>query len=159
MKFLEKDLEDIIFETDNDLLQEHDLFISGKKIRQFRIGNYGIADLVTFRKDTYDRGFLHIEIYELKQDEINVGAFLQALGYKRGIDSYLKQRGVKFDYKITINLIGKSVCKKSCFTYITDCFDDIYIYTYSYNFEGLFFNSVENYRLIYEGFKFPNKIK
>ena len=49
MSFLEKDLEDIIFETDNDLLFEHGLFIDGQKKRQVRIGNYGIADLITCR--------------------------------------------------------------------------------------------------------------
>lgn len=46
-EFFEKTLEDIIFNTDNELLCEHGLLISGKKLRQVKIGNYGIADLIT----------------------------------------------------------------------------------------------------------------
>ena len=46
MKFLEKDLEEIIFETSNKELNERGLFVYGKKYRQLRIGNYGVADLV-----------------------------------------------------------------------------------------------------------------
>lgn len=45
--FLEKTLEDIIFETSNDDLKERGLWICGNKKRQVKIGNYGIADLIT----------------------------------------------------------------------------------------------------------------
>ena len=45
MTFLEKDLEQIIFETPKEKLQEKGLVIKGKLLRQIKIGNYGIADL------------------------------------------------------------------------------------------------------------------
>lgn len=53
MNFLEKNLEDIIYETNNKYLRERGLFINGIKKRQLRIGNYGIADIVTFKKGDY----------------------------------------------------------------------------------------------------------
>ena len=72
MKFLEKNLEDIIWEASNEKLQERGLNISGKKLRQLRIGNYGIADLVTFDRDYYHTEYLHpflnITVYELKKN-------------------------------------------------------------------------------------------
>ena len=50
MKFLEKDLEEIIWDAyKNDklsLINNRGLFINGLIKRQLRIGNYGIADLV-----------------------------------------------------------------------------------------------------------------
>ena len=54
MKFLEKDLEQIIFESGRDSLRERGLSISGKLLRQLRIGNYGIADLVEFVRPQYE---------------------------------------------------------------------------------------------------------
>lgn len=53
MKFLEKDLEDIIFNADNESLQSRGLEIRGFKKRQLNIGNYGIADIVTFERSNY----------------------------------------------------------------------------------------------------------
>ena len=50
MKFLEKDLEDIIFEAPREELAKRGLHIEGKMYRQLRIGNYGIADLVTIQR-------------------------------------------------------------------------------------------------------------
>jgi hypothetical protein len=50
MNFLEKNLEDIIFETHENKLRDRGLEISGKKLRQLRIGNYGIADMITYTR-------------------------------------------------------------------------------------------------------------
>ena len=47
MKFLERDLEYIIFETENSILNSKGLPISGKKSTQRKIGNYGRLDLMT----------------------------------------------------------------------------------------------------------------
>ncbi len=40
MKFLEKDLEQIIYSADKELLAQRGLEINGTLIRQLRIGNY-----------------------------------------------------------------------------------------------------------------------
>lgn len=160
MKFLEKDLEQIIFEADNDQLQERGLEIKGKKYRQLRIGNYGIADLVTV-----DRSFvsefganmhvIRITVYELKKENINVSVFLQALSYIKGIEAYLKTRtDFIFDYKIVC--VGRNIDTESTYVYLPDfiCYDSFSLenYTYSYSIDGLKFEKHENYDLKNKGF-------
>jgi hypothetical protein len=51
MDFLEKDLEDIIFDSPNEELRKRGLNIWGKKKRQLNIGNYGRADIITYDKE------------------------------------------------------------------------------------------------------------
>ena len=124
MKFLEKDLEQIIFESGMDSLNERGLYIRGKRLRQVRIGNYGIADLITFQRPFYD-GPEHefwnpgrITIYELKKEHIGISAFLQAVAYARGINRYLQKRDKNDKYIIDIKLIGRDIDKNGAFCYI-----------------------------------------
>lgn len=167
MEFLEKDLEQIIWEASDKELGERGLFLHGKRFRQLRIGNYGIADLVTFHrqeryKDFID-GKLIITVYELKKDKIGISAFLQALNYCKGISSYLEKREFS-DYTLSIVLVGKSIDSSGSFIYLTDLIgnynnnDDkghlnkIDYYTYSYKIDGLNFKEESGYSLIEEGF-------
>jgi len=90
MKFLEKDLEQIIYEADNDSLNEKGLLVTGKCYRQLRIGNYGVADLVYVDMPKYCKSArMHmngkITIVELKKDKVSVSSFFQALNYVKGI--------------------------------------------------------------------------
>ena len=119
MEFLEKDLEEIIFEADRNDLIERGLNIRGKLFRQLKIGNYGIADLVEvsrFRKDGWHEGSqieprLFITVYELKKDKIGISAFLQALGYLKGIRQYLRVRKPNIEFILHIVLIGREMTK------------------------------------------------
>jgi len=81
MEISEKELEDIIFNTDNYNLNNRGLNIYGKKKRQLSIGSYGIADLVTCaiynKKD--GNQMLYIQVIELKKDCIDYKAFSQAI--------------------------------------------------------------------------------
>jgi hypothetical protein len=121
MRFLEKNLEDIIWESDRDLLKERGLCVRGHIKRQLRIGNYGIADLVTFSREYhgFNQSSMEINIYEIKRGVVGISAFLQSVRYARGIRSYLNQRGFK-DFNIGITLIGDSVESDGEFTYIED---------------------------------------
>lgn len=161
MKFLEKDLEQIIFEADNDQLQERGLEIKGKKIRQLNIGNYGIADLVTFERNYIPswRGHsITITVYELKKDNINISTFLQALGYLKGITRYFEKTGL-FDGE-TINYgivcIGKTFDTNSTYAYLTDFLQyeqfSLKNYIYDFKIDGITFSDKENFKLINEGF-------
>ena len=155
MNFLEKDLEDIIFETDNDLLFEHGLFIDGQKKRQVRIGNYGIADLITCSRrecdlhsvrignygiadlitcsrrecdlHSYPSTYLDITVFELKKDILDNNAFFQAIKYARGIQSYLEYRKIE-NYTINITLIGKELNLHDDFIYIPSLIHSEYIF-------------------------------
>jgi len=159
MQFLEKNLEDIIFTTPNELLQERGLNISGSKKRQVRIGNYGIADIVAYDRGCFVplNGGWHDEtcivVYELKQQEINVSALLQAARYAKGIQSYLKEYKGRH-YKVRACLIGSSIEQSSGFSYLADFIHDFMsIYTYKYDFDGIKFNREFGYHLLKEGFR------
>ena len=100
MKFLEKNLEEILFNADHDQLKKRGFYPPSKHFkRQLKVGNYGIADLVYFRK-VYDYDWdskgnemgiypmLEITVCELKRSKVGISAFLQAIRYARGIQSY-----------------------------------------------------------------------
>lgn len=152
MQFLEKDLETIIFETPNEVLQERGLDINGIKKRQLRIGNYGIADLVTCERVwdyDLDTMVMQITVYELKQNNLGPEAFIQALGYAKGIKNYLKSRGIYPNFKIVI--LGK-IKPNGNLLYLTDFYNDMSLYTYEYNIDGLTFKHHTGYALVNEGF-------
>ena len=178
MNFLEKDLEQIIFEADKELLAEKGLRVNGKLLRQVRIGNYGIADLVSIERVYYHTYFERhfkgtITIYELKKDNISVSAFIQAIGYAKGIMRWMEQHPKKLkclnieNYDINIVLIGKNIDKKSEFLYLADLLNNdslgdnslienfnlsLEMFTYDYDFNGINFTKIKNYSLMNEGF-------
>lgn len=175
MDFLEKDLEQIIYEASDEQLK--DLRLSGKRYRQLKIGNYGIADLVFIkRKYGYEantpfiefRG-LEITVCELKKDKIGIAAFFQAIRYCKGIKSYLEDRGFNcFEFRIV--LIGRGVDDSGSFIFMPELFDNadndccldkriksIKYFNYSYDYSGIKFNAYDSYRLTNEGFNFKTK--
>jgi hypothetical protein len=178
MDFLEKNLEDIIFETDNDLLHDRGLFVFGKKKRQVNLGNYGIADIVSLSHG-YDpignpnlrkHPMVSFGVIELKKDKIDIGTFLQALRYCKAIETYVEMREIykSAQLNFSITLIGKTLDKSSGFIYLTDflsqdksIFSDfpyltLDIYTYSYAFDGIKFTREHDYSLIGHGFNLNN---
>lgn len=177
MKFLERDLEDIIFNTDNNLLNNKGLLINGIKKRQVRIGNYGIADLITISKRYYEvcnNGdvttipCLEVTIFELKRNKLDTIAFIQALRYVRGIKSYIEKKDFKFKVFYKISLVGKEIDNiNNDFVYLTDLVGDkedileystdgllncIDFFTYSLDINGLSFNKHSDFKLRKEGF-------
>jgi hypothetical protein len=174
MNFLEKDLEEIIYTSGRDVLEERGLTIDGKLLRQVKIGNYGIADLIEFVRPSYDgpdREILcpgRITIYELKKEQIGISAFLQSLNYLQGITKFLQKKEIDGHYIIDIVLIGKNLDTSGSFCFITDLlsinssFVDKYniygqngtisYYTYTYNINGLNFHLRNGYDLNNNGF-------
>lgn len=169
MKFLERDLEEIIENADRRTLEERGLYINGKLLRQVRIGNYGVADLIEYHREIvniYPDGRREviqpatIAVYELKKDKVGISAFLQAAGYLRGIKSYLEYRGFDYsDFIFKIILIGSELDTKSNFIYLSELLPDYYqygsfleTYTYSIDINGLSFDYTGAYDLINKGF-------
>ena len=170
MDFLEKDLENIIFTSDKELLNDRGLTIIGKLLRQTRIGNYGIADLIELRRSCNESSYINnqkfipelkIIIYELKQDEININSFLQAIGYMKGIQKYINKHKYNFSFEIfyQIILIGKKMNMNTSFSYLSDLLPYnqdgnafLECYTYSYEIDGIHFNYECDYCLTNEGF-------
>lgn len=167
MKFLEKDLEDIIWESDKEELAERGFIIYGKLFRQLKIGNYGIADLVSINRGVEGlKNALNINVIELKKDSIGISAFLQAVNYVKGIDSYLKFRKFSHPYFFNITLIGSEIDTSGSFCFIQDLFssylneggiNEINFLTYDYKVSGIYFNDETGYDLTNKGFEIGGK--
>ena len=166
MKFLEKELEQIIWESDKAQLENRGLSLYGTLYRQKPIGNYGIADIIQVEKAYYSKNkpYLIINVLELKQEKIGISAFLQAVRYAKGIQSYLEGRKVK-NYILNIKLIGKELDMSGSICFLPDLIDvnnkilnygklnSVKFITYEYSLNGLMFKEEKGYKLIKEGFK------
>lgn len=166
MKFLEKDLEDIIWESDNIKLRKRGLSITGIKKRQLKIGNYGISDLVTFSKyiNEFDGEFSNgiiVTVYELKKEKAGISAFLQALRYCKGIKTYLDKRKPNINVFFKIVLVAKEIDTDSDYIFLTDfinyeledgCLFSVENYSFKYDIDGITFKSHSEYNLIDKGF-------
>lgn len=167
MNFLEKDLETIIYEADKSKLYDRGLRLDGILLRQKRIGNYGIADLIEVKHDSYnDYRILNINVVEIKKDAINLDTLMQAVGYAKGIHKYLTDVRDFNRFTLDITLIGKYIDTSSNFVYLTELIDahqpnigtinSISYYTYSYELEGLTFKQRYGYNLTNDGFSKVN---
>jgi hypothetical protein len=164
MKFLEKDLEEIIFSTDNSELLNRGLYLYKNKIKQLKLGNYGICDILAWEKhkDYFHGNILKIQIIELKQNEINFHTLSQSLRYARAIQRYLQFRKSTIVYQIDIVLIGKIVNDIDSTFYLPTLFNsnedkyhavnNINIYSYMYEIDGLYFHDFNDVYLKNEGF-------
>lgn len=164
MKFLEKDLEQIICKTDVRKLQEKGLPLYGKLLQQVRIGTYGIADLITIERPYYNEMFkCHfkgtITVYELKKDKISVSAFFQAVRYIKGIQRYLEKRNHNVSlnhFNFRIRLIGGQIDFDSSLVYLADLLPDC-IGDYEINTEDRMFVDFYTYDMDIDGLKFTNE--
>lgn len=165
MNFLEKDLENIVWEADNIKLREKNLPINGKKIRQLKIGNYGVCDILTYDREYLDfcetSPYLRITIYELKKEKIGISAFLQSLKYAKGVKAYMEEHKPNIDFTIDIVLCAKNIDLSGEFVYITDLIhsyqnfgfiNNIDFYTFEYLIDGINFIRHSDYNLIHKGF-------
>jgi hypothetical protein len=151
MKFSERNLEDIIFDTPSPFLQERGLDIQGAKLRQVRLGIYGIADLITIKKVYLDSiqedrtvkrvPVLIIDIFELKQGKISFETYTQILKYGRGVKSYLNKYHPNLEYGIRYVMIGDSVDKDTSFYFLPSLYKNIKFYKYNYDYDGIRFLS------------------
>ena len=163
MNFLEKDLESIIYESfanlkDRQQLVNRGLYHiedAGYMARQVRIGNYGIADLITMRRD---ESIIQIYVYELKKNVVNIDALIQCSRYARGIRSYLTKRFPTCKIFVDCVLIGARIDESSDWVYLfNESLKNVSVYTYKYELNGLKFKAINmNYSLINEGFNTSN---
>ena len=165
MKFLEKDLEEIIFTTSKEKLSQRGLHMEGKLYRQLRVGKYGIPDLIEVDRHAVivNNKFSHhrvsITVYELKKDKVGVSTFMQALDYIKGVKRLLELRSISVDVDYSIVLIGRSIDDNSSFAYLPEFLHNsegcsfLRNITYSYGIDGIKFKEETGYKLMDEGFK------
>lgn len=169
MDFLEKDLEEIIYLSDKNILSDRGLNLHGKLKRQLRIGNYGVLDLLEITRPYCCNNKCYkgiINLIELKKDKIGVSTFFQALNYIKGIKRFLDIRNQEYLFNYQITLIGRQIDLNSSFCYLGDIFNqniemtdiddyskiNVELYKYNFDVEGIKFNEIINYKLINEGF-------
>lgn len=163
MNILEKELEDIIYDTikQKDGLKKlynrglwgigrYDIFA-----RQSNLGDYGRLDMVGFKfyKETDGESYcktLKIGVFELKKGEINASTFFQAVRYCKGIEKYVDEyySDLNLNLEFEIVLIGTSICKKGDFIYLADFMDNLTLYTTKISLDkGITFHTERGYCL------------
>lgn len=164
MEISEKELEDLIFNTDIENIQQRGLLVYGKKLRQVNIGNYGICDLIFYSRldDAIPNSPININIVELKKGNIDFSTLNQIIRYAQGIKDYLKHREFSH-YVITLTLIGNEIdVNNDLFAYLPNlihggditykCIISIDYYKYKLNWDGIYFEECKGYSLINKGF-------
>lgn len=157
MDFLEKDLEQIVFEQLKSLDGCKKLRSLGLPVaynpfvfRQPRIGDYGVADIVSFNRE-----HKLITIYELKNKSIDMRTLLQAGRYLKGIKRFIEHRGYNScDYSIDIVLIGRYLSTDDWVYLFDGIVENTHVFTYDYSISGIKFNNAApyNYKLTKENF-------
>ncbi len=163
MNFLEKNLEDIIYENIDDINGVQDLMERGLEhvmcgpsiiLRQFNLKGYGIPDLIQYRIErtgrekledlphTEDHYNVRVFIYELKKDKIDISAVMQVHRYKTAINEifkYLNGGGDVYNFKIECILVGSKIDNTGDLVFLYNNLLDTFIYTYDYKLDGLLF--------------------
>jgi len=157
MTFLEKELEDFVFEMIK-IGNEEEFEIRGfdefnadaTYFRQLALGSYGVADIVGFdlelKKDKTLKG--SIQVFELKKQDVNKDTFIQALKYVKGIKHFLeREHDCKyFSIRFEIILMGTDIDTNNCFIYLPDVFSEIKIYSAYFDpLNGIKFKLHEDY--------------
>lgn len=169
MTILESELEDLIFnkiqEGSFEELDNKGLHICAlsKYYRQFNFGSYGIADIVGLMiiRDKNAWNF-HVSIYELKKDSIGPKTLCQAAKYAKAVQrmadnwNYKHKNKRRINLNIDIHLIGQSI-EGGGFIYLPDLIENLYLYQYKLDFDGIYFDQKADYHLSEEKpFKMPN---
>lgn len=153
MKFLEKDLETIIYEN-RDAMYGRGLFICDHEImlRQFNLLDYGTADLIGIKfigRDIQRRKVIYVTVYELKQEVVDASTLLQAYRYVEGIKHMIRNhynlKNTRISYSVC--LIGASVQKKGDFVLAMNNIPSACIFTYDYKFDGIHFTHEHGYSI------------
>jgi len=163
MNILEKELEEIIYETIKQKDGLNKLYERGlwsiKKYdvfaRQSNLGDYGRLDMVGFKfyKETDGYSYiktLRVGVFELKKGEINASTFFQAIRYCKGIEKYIDYhyKGIDLNLEFEIALIGTSICKKGDFIYLPDYMNNLALYTTKLSLDqGITFHTERGYCL------------
>lgn len=141
MKFLEKNLENIIYNSDPEKIRERglDIYSHDHVLQQVVLGHYGKLDLVGF--NTYpEEKKVRVTVYELKLETVGMGTLTQALSYCKGIkESLLRISDAGWTIDFTVCLIGARVDIASHLKQFAEFSHFIHIYQYDYEFDGIHF--------------------
>lgn len=151
MNFLEKDLEDIIWENISNIetLQNRglDLHKECNYYRQFDLQPYGIPDILGFGYDSISEQYT-VHLIELKKEAVGVKALVQAIRYYTGIKNMMQEKGLKH-IVFHVDIIGSNVEHEVLYLYQKLAVSmNMFLSIMTYNFDlekGLRFEMVNNH--------------
>lgn len=161
MKFLERDLEDILYNytaacnQSGFITPPYDFVGAGKMFRQVNLGGYGVADLVevVIVRDDAGRRHLFINIIECKQNQIDIFAYMQVKRYKAAFLELLADINLSnTSVHVHTVLVGKSIEEDSDFVFLLN--DDRFctVFRYAYSHDGIKFTLEPNIWFRPEGY-------
>lgn len=134
--FLEKTLEDIIYENRNIIHTRGLPELKRNAFRQVILPSGKKIDILGFE---IQDGNLSCDIYELKRETINADAICQAYGYFQELKSLTKNHFRTFNAKIF--MVGKKYEPVS----VLDALDiSVQVFTYQYQMDGIRFLEIHN---------------
>jgi hypothetical protein len=160
MKFLEKDLEEMIFihlgnHEGCKLLEERGLFLNNEidfiNLRQPSLSSYGIPDIVTISFGGRENKtlFLTINIIELKIVPLTNSHISQVMRYEEGIKDYISTLDVNIEVDFNLILIGSGYSDD--FIWINQNISNLSSYVFNFDLKnGL------NFELIPKGWRRRN---
>lgn len=159
MKFLESDLEDIIFnasqtEEGRMTLMNRGLNINSPLKRQVNLGSYGIADLIDVIPDNTGISY---NVIELKKVKLCAKDIMQTCRYMTGIKRYLRENTPSFADFVNVNgmLIGPGLKTTDDLGFLINELYGLRVLTYDYDLEkGL--NFTHNYGFHNHNEAFPS---
>ena len=129
--FLEKTLEDLIFENRAKIHENGLPKFKHRSYRQFYLPSGRKIDIISFE---FISGTLFVNLYELKKECIDTSSICQAYNYMHEFKGLLK--GLYNECHVKIVLVGK---KYDPISILDGLQADIEVYTYDYRLNGLQF--------------------
>lgn len=149
MNILEKEIEEIVFLADNELLSKKGLRLYKHKLSQVNFGDYGIADIITWRviRDSLSRT-INFQVVELKKELIDVNTLMQACRYATAIKEIMSNYNLLgTQISIEIVLIGKKIQLNGDFVFLANFVHNLEIYKYEISLEdGITFDRQYGWR-------------
>ena len=133
--FLEKTLEDIVFENKFNIKERGFPMFYENLDRQVYTKNGKIMDLVNFEEKD---GVYYFTIYELKKGKIDFSAYSQVLSYY--FEEVIRVKSLFKNFKVNLVLIGNSYEENVLIACAASDIIDVYIYKYDYN--GIIFEKM-----------------
>lgn len=132
--FLEKTLEDIIYENRKEIHYKGLPKFKKVAFRQVYLPSGRIIDILSY---DLSNGYINFDIYELKKDYINNDAVCQAIRYWDEIEQLIK--GSFKGYSVKIIMIGKNSDQMPFLDHLNI---PVSVYEYDYQLNGISFNEV-----------------
>jgi hypothetical protein len=135
--FLERNLEDLIFENKSNIEQRGFPTLRDTLCRQFRLPSNKCIDLLSY---SVEDNTLYASIFELKREKLGIQSLLQLLGYG---SEFLVNASPHFKrVELEMALVGLDYDKELGLMLQQMLPVDLYLYKYTYN--GLFFKRMES---------------